>query len=218
MKIISSAICDIIDSSFIGKSNKNGLPIPFQPGKGLKMKKKSFDSILKPVESEPKGTASDEWVLRQTLYRGNLISKGALANTLLAKKSLQLQKNSFEIALNMYLCWQAYVDLQAFTDINSEKNMEFLLSSAPVLFHLEKNPSIYGTLLSQSMTSEDNYESLFTGVCRGTGVNETENLLTKLVKNTRKLLTEFEKSEEKSHLENILSDFNSNCKKPNENK
>lgn len=206
-------MCDIIDSSFIGKSNKKGLPIPFQPGKSQKMKRKSFDSILKPVESEPKGTAADEWILRQTLYRGNLISKGALANSLLAKKSLQIQKNSFELALNMYLCWQAYVDLQAFKDKKSEQNMEFLLSSAPVLFHLEKNPSIYGTILSQSMTAEDNFESLFKEVCRGTGIAETEKLLTKLVKNTRKILLEFEKSEEKTNLENILSDFLSNCEK-----
>lgn len=202
-------MCDIIDYNFVGKRDNSGTAIPFQPGRIPKMKTETFESSLNPIKlDENHGTAEDEWLLRQTLYRGYLISKGCRATAALAKKPMKIQKDCFELSKYLYFSWQAYVDLQSFKGHKPENDEKFILTSAPVLFHLEHNPSAHALISNQSLNLDGlDYQTLFNDVKNGPGVKLTEKLLTKLVQQARSHLKNFVTSEEKLKIEKILSDF-----------
>jgi decaprenyl-diphosphate synthase subunit 2 len=203
-------MCDIIDSNFIGESDSAGLPLPFKPGQIPKMKNESFESSLDPIKLEGNlGSAEDEWKFRQIIHRGYLIAKGCRVAAVLAKKQQSVQRDCFELGKHLYLTWQAYVDLQTFKSGIFQAGEKLNLTSAPILFHLQFDPSLHTSIINQSKTHEGvDYQTVYNEVVNGPGLKETKVMLNKLRKNTRKYLANFEASEEKDKIESILSDFN----------
>lgn len=209
LKIISSAMCDIIDYNFVGERDMAGVPLPLAPGKIPKMKAQDFEAALTPVKLEGlNGTAEDEWMIRQTLYRGLLVAKGCRATAVIAKRPANVQKDSFELAKNLFFSWQAFVDLQSFENDKIDNDQKFNLTSAPVLFHLQHKPAAHVAISNHSINLDDvDYQVLFDDIKTGPGVELTKELLKKLVKNARKHLKSFESSEDKTNVEKILDDF-----------
>jgi decaprenyl-diphosphate synthase subunit 2 len=205
-EIMTSAMRDIVDSNFIGENDADGSPLPFEPGQIPKMKIESFETSLHPIKLE--GTAEDEWMFRQIIHRGNLIAKGCRVVSLLAKSPQSVQRNCFDLGKYLYLTWQAYVDFETFKSESFQPGEKLNLTSAPVLFHLQHEPSLHAAILKQSKTSEGvDYQTVYHEVLNGPGLQETKKLLNKLKKNTRKYLTNFESSEENNKIKLILKDF-----------
>lgn len=209
LNIISSAMCDIIDYNFIGEQDARGQPLPFKPGQIPKFKNDHFESSLDPIKIEGKhGTVENEWLLRQILHRGYLIAKGCRATSVLAKNSPTEQRNCFELGKYLYLTWQAFVDLKTFKSGNFQSDEKLNLTSAPILFHLQFDPSMHSLISDQSKTKEGvDYQTIFNEVYNGPGLQKTEKMLTKLKQNAIKFLNNFKSSEEKNKIKIILNDF-----------
>lgn len=209
MKIISSALCDIVDSSFIGDHDTNDNPMPFKPGCIPKMAIKSFDKSLEPIKLEgTSGTAEDEWMFRQIMHRGSLIAKGCRISALLAKQTFDVQKHSSELGKYFYLTWQAFADLEPFRRENTSKDLEISLTSAPVLFHINSDPTSYQAIKDESKSLDGiNHSKLYTKVSNGPGIEKTEKLLARLKAQTLHQLKSFPDSEKRQKIESLLNDF-----------
>lgn len=210
LKIISSAMCDIIDLNFIGEQDKDGNPLPFKPGQIPKSEGFTMDQSSKPLKLEgTSGTAEDEWMARQVLHRAFLIAKGCQAAAVLAKQTSKIQRNSFELAKHLYLTWQAFIEMNLFK-MNSEasESTKVNLVSAPVLFHLSCDPSLYDTIMNEYASLHGiDHARLFIKIANGPGVSMTEKMMLRLKEETIKYLQNFPPSEEKQKIENILVDL-----------
>lgn len=207
LKIISTAMCDIIDYSFIGQQDVNNNPLPFKPGQIPKATNPSFENSQQPIKLEGNsGTAVDEWMFRQILHRGFLIAKGCQASAVLAKQPMSIQKNCFELGKYFYLTWQAFVETESFEVESFHSDIKVNLLSAPVLFHLNCEPSLHKTLVDDSNALDGiDDKILFHKVSNGPGMEQARNLTAKLKRKTQNYLQHFAASDEKSKIENILS-------------
>lgn len=208
LRIISSAMCDINDSSFIGSFDRSDQAIPFKPGQ-IPKSYFEFEDSMKPIKFDgSSGTAEDEWMLRQISHRGFLIAKGCQATSVLANQPLNKQKNCFELGKYFHLTWQAFVEKEAFKVEPPMEDFKLNLVSAPVLFHLSHEPSLYDTIVKESNSDDGiDYASLYNKVYNGPGTEKTENLMRKLKDKTQRQLQQFSSSDEKFKIENILHDF-----------
>lgn len=210
LKIISRAMCDVVDASFIGKQDENNNPLPFEPGRIPDRVDISFEESEKPVKLTGRsGKAENEWMFRQILYRGFLIAKGCQASAVLSGGGTQkIQKNCFELGKNLFLSWQAFVELKSFSDDIPIDGFNVNLTSAPVLFHLNQEPSLYRQIYEESHSRDGlDHEKLYKKVLNGPGIADTKKLLEKLKAQTHKELLNFSESEEKAEIQNILGDF-----------
>jgi geranylgeranyl pyrophosphate synthase len=208
-ELVSRAICDVVDASFIGSQDKHSNSLPFEPGMIPNRIDMSFENSEKPVKLEGRsGTAEDEWMIRQILHRGFLIAKGCQSSAILSGRGSQsVQKNCFELGKSLFLTWQAFVELKSFRDTPFDGG-KVNLTSAPFLFHLSHEPSLYKEICDESNSESGlNHASLHAKVVNGRGMAETEKLLEKLKSTTHGELSSFPASQGKSEIENILSDF-----------
>lgn len=207
--IAASSFRDIIEYSFIGEHDESDDPLPFKPDKIPKSQELSFENSPSPLKLEGNsGTREDEWMLRQIAHRAFLIAKGCQAAAVLAEKPVNIQKNCFEVGKYLYLTWQAFVDLQSFKPDNFHDDFKVNLLSAPVLFHLGQDPSLYETIIEDSKTSAgiDN-KFLFGKILNGPGMEQSARLMLKLKQETQEYLKHFECSDERSAIQNVLNDF-----------
>lgn len=202
-------MCDIIESNFIGKQDRNDTQLPFKPGQIPKLMNESFEDSGKPVKLEgDSGTAEDEWMFRQIIHRGFLIAKGCQASAVLARKSISTQKNCFELAKYLFLSWKSFVEIESFKSENCQGDFRVNLISAPVLFHLSHEPNIYDTIVNESNSSNGIDDvKLRERILNGPGLKSTRNLMAKLKEKTHQRLRNFPSSDEKLQIENILADF-----------
>lgn len=202
-------MCDIIDAGFIGDRDANGLPLPFRLGRIPKMTNNCFEESLAPPKLEGcMGTAEDEWMFRQALHRGSLVAKGCQISAILAKKPLEVQRNCFELGKYFYLTWQAFIDMKPFKKDITTNDFKLNLISAPVLFHLTHDPSLYDKIFHESKTLDGvDHDSLFHTIKNGPGIAQTEKLMKKLKKKTQNELGNFPSSDKRQKIENILKDF-----------
>lgn len=207
LKIISRAMCDVVDSNFVGTHSKTDLPLPFKPGKIPKMTSASFEDSMKPVKLEgSSGSAEDEWMIRQMSSRGFLITKGCHATCVLAKQPVNFQKNCFELGKFFFLTCQAFDELEIYKTPIPLENFEVNLLSAPLLFHLNHEPLLYKTIVQQANSYDGiDHVTLFHKIVNGPGIDATEKLINKLKRETEKQLNSFSSSEAKSDFESILN-------------
>lgn len=209
LRIISTACCDIIDYKFIGQHDLNDNPLPFKPGQIPKTAKLSFENSIRPIKLEgTSGTAEDEWMFRQILHRVFLLAKGCQSTAVLARQPMNIQKNCFELSKHLYLAWQAFVEMEFFKQENFHDDVTVNLVSAPALFHLSHEPLLHDKIINDSKTVEGiDHKELFEKISNGPGMDQTADLMTRLRHETQKCLQNFPECDEKSKLENILSDF-----------
>lgn len=149
------------------------------------------------------GSAENEWKLRHTLGGGTLIGKSCQAALMLANHSDELQKEAYFFGKHLYLGWRASKDLEIF--LSNETPEKFSLISAPILFHLEEDHSLYDEI-KKGLESVDNvdYEKVHKMVRNGPGLEKTRELLNKNNLIATTLLHKFPQSEARMALENII--------------
>lgn len=106
---------------------------------------------------------------------------------------------------HMYLGYRAAKDLSTFRSSELPASGRFSLVSAPVLYHLEEDPSLYDEI-KKGTESIDNidFEKIHKIVRNGPGLDKTKELLNKNNLIAFTLLHKFQKSESQRAIENLI--------------
>lgn len=214
VELMCTAARDISDSHFIGDRDVQNNPLPTDP------RKKNEERVRIPMTTEAQvdevdnrkpfnlkdvlGSPENEWTLRHTLANGTLLGKSCQSALLLAKQGEDVQKQAYFFGKHLALAWQASIDLEPY---KSELPLGHKLSlvSAPVLFHLEHDPSLYEDIKKGAETVDDvNFYKIHKTVRDGPGLERTKELQSKHTLTAMTELYKFPKSDARSALENII--------------
>jgi len=210
-----TAFRDMADSHFLGCRDTQNNPIPSDP-----QKKKDENNLHSnhddiPVDlidnkkpfslKDVMGSPEDEWTLRHTLAEGTLLGKSCQSALLLAKKPEEMQKTAYFFGKHLSLAWQACMDLEPFRLSELPSDAKFSLISAPVLFHLEHDPSIYEEI-KKGVESVDNidFHKVHREIQNGPGIEKTRELQSKHSLLAMTELYKFPPSDARTALENII--------------
>ncbi|XP_022177640.1 decaprenyl-diphosphate synthase subunit 2-like [Myzus persicae] len=212
MELISSALRDLSEAEFVGRrdSQNNPLPSPFEP---LDRKLGSARLRFNPLQLSgqlrggmPLTPALRDWTRRNVLSAGSLLGKTCQGALLLAGHSEQLQKQGFLFGKHLSLAWQAYLDLEPFlSDSPCSLGISFNLTSAPVLFHLEHDSSLFKEIDKGIDSIQDvDYVKVHDVVIKGPGINYTKQLQKEHSEKAMEVLNVFEESDARTALSNII--------------
>lgn len=208
-----TAFRDMADSHFIGDRDIQNNPLPADPSKKLEEQKTSvyevpIDKIdnLKPFNlKDVMGSPENEWTLRHTLAEGTLLGKSCQSAMLLAKQPEELQKQAYFFGKHLSLAWQACIDLEPFRLQELPIDAKLSLISAPVLFHLEFDPSLYEEIKKGAESVNNiNYRRLHEAIVEGPGIERTKELQSKHTLHAMTELYKFPQSDARTALENII--------------
>lgn len=207
---------DVADSHFVGDRDIQNNPLPSDPAMKQEVQKNNpsdFNQI--PVDQidntkpftlhDIMGSAENEWKLRHTLQGGTLVGKSCQGAMMLASHGEELQKEAYFFGKHLYLGWQASKDLEIFMSNELPPSGKFSLVSAPVLYHLEYDHSLYDEI-KKGLESIENidYAKVHKLVRNGPGLLKTKELLNKNNLIATTLLYKFPQSEARRALENII--------------
>lgn len=115
------------------------------------------------------------------------------------------QQKGYTFGRHLALAWQARMDQISFQSYDPDMN--FSLVSAPVLFHLQRNPEWYYRILEKSKNGVQNanYLDLYESICRGSAIERTEKLQEKHAGLALDVLDVFPECDAKEALKNIIS-------------
>ncbi|XP_055535653.1 all trans-polyprenyl-diphosphate synthase PDSS2-like [Wyeomyia smithii] len=215
--LISSAYRDLAESNFIGDRDEQNHPLPSKPESTVKGHSSPDCSIedlcfgdlqdnTQPMSVEKTvGNPEKEWSLRHVLGGGSLLGKSCQGALMLAGLPEELQTQGYLFGKHLSLAWQACIDLQPFLLSTLPMDAQFSLVSAPVLFHLEYDPSIY-ELIERGRTSVDNidYQQLHQAIGTGPGLEKTKNLVKKHSHAAMQVLDRLQPSDARTALQNII--------------
>lgn len=214
VELMCTAARDISDSHFIGDRDVQNNPLPTNPSKKSEETTKSAHNSEVQVDEvdnrkpfnlkDVLGSPENEWTLRHTLSNGTLLGKSCQSALLLAKQCEELQKQAYFFGKHLALAWQASIDLEPYkTDLPLGNKLS--LVSAPVLFHLEFDSSLYDEIEKGLETVDDvNFYKIHKIVSRGPGLERTKELQSKHTLLAMTELYKFPKSDARSALENII--------------
>lgn len=211
-----TAFRDMADSHFIGERDIQNNPLPADPSKKNLDVPKNQDTIeetqvdridnRKPFNlKDVLGSPEDEWTLRHTLAEGTLLGKSCQSALLLAKQPEEQQRQAYFFGKHLSLAWQACIDLEPFRLQELPMDAKLSLISAPVLFHLEYDPSIYEEIEKGiESVSNINYQRLHRAILDGPGIELTKELQSKHTLHAMTELYKFSPSDARTALENII--------------
>lgn len=192
-------------------------PLPSDPIKKLEEQRKnpklfeeiSTDQINNTLPfklHDVMGTAENEWKLRHTLQGATLLGKSCQAALVFARHNEEKQKEIYFMGKHMYLAYRAAKDLAIFkTDEILSNNGRFSLVSAPVLYHLEEDPTLYEEIKKGLESTEAvDFSKIHRIVRSGPGIEKTKELLNKNNLIAFTLLHKFPKSESQRVIENLI--------------
>lgn len=207
--MISSAVRDLAESNFIGERDEQNNALPSDPA--LKIDAPfdhDFDQILttKGINMQHVlGHPEREWSFRHTLSSGSLLGKSCQGTLKLAGQPESLQKQGYLFGKHLALAWQASMDLEPFRLPELPHNSSFSLISAPILYHLEYDPSLYEEIKKGRRSVEDiDYQKVHEIVMTGPGVERTKELQRKHSQSAMTVLDEFAPSDARTALQNII--------------
>ncbi|XP_015172654.1 PREDICTED: decaprenyl-diphosphate synthase subunit 2 [Polistes dominula] len=186
VELMSIAIKDVVESEFLGRRDKQNNPLPRIP------------------PSNRKGYAVKEWTLKNVLSAGSLLGKSCQGTLKLAGHNADIQNHGHEFGKHLALAWQACLDVGIFTA--KESAASFNLCSAPVMFHIEHDPSIL-TEIDKGLESVDNvdYAKVRSIVSQGPGIELTKQLQKKHSQKATEVLDVFQESDARKALCNIVA-------------
>nr|XP_050849328.1 all trans-polyprenyl-diphosphate synthase PDSS2 [Vespula vulgaris] len=186
VELMSTVVKDLTEAEFIGRRDNQNNPLPCIP------------------PPNRKGYAVKEWTLRNVLSAGTLLGKSCKGTLKLAGHNDDIQEQGYEFGKHLALAWQAYLDLGLF--INKESAMSFNLCSAPIMFHIEHDPSIL-TEIDKGLESVDNvdYAKVYNIVSQGPGIELTKQLQKKHSQKATEVLSIFQESDARTALYNIIA-------------
>lgn len=217
VELISSAVRDQAESEFIGDRDEQNNPLPSQPTKTPRpqltaeaiddeFEKHISGDVLKPLNKDRlMGTPDSEWMLRHYLSAASLLGKGCKGALILAQLPETMQMNGFRFGLHISLAWQASLDLDVFQSSTLPPGTSFSLISAPVLFHLNHDPSAYEEIKKGYVSVENiDYTKLHHDITNGPAIEKALSLQRKHSMAAMKVLNKFQQSDARTALQNIL--------------
>ncbi|GAB1866146.1 Decaprenyl-diphosphate synthase subunit 2 [Camponotus japonicus] len=183
--LISSAVKDLCQAEFVACRDNQNFPIP---------------SI--PPENRT-GYALKEWTLLNVYGAGSLLGKSCQATLQLAGHSKEIQTEGYKFGKHLALAWQASLDLGLC--INKDKEILHNLCAAPIMFHVEHDPSIL-TELDKGLESVENvdYLKVLEIVAAGPGIGLTKELIKEHSQKAMEVLNVFKESDARKALSNII--------------
>lgn len=209
-ELMSTAFRDIAESNFIGERDIQNNALPSNPKNRLKEKRVQTISTDQIDNKQPwnlkdaMDTPESEWTLRNTLANGTLLGKSCQSALLLAKHSVERQRYAYFFGKHLALAMQAIIDLFPYKN-NFMYNQKLSLISAPMLFHLDYDPSLFDEI-RKGYDSVDNidFRKIHELVMNGPGIELTKQLQSKHSVLALKELEKFDKSDARNALENII--------------
>lgn len=207
-----TAFRDIADSHFIGDRDLQNHPLPSDPrmkndqcGAPSETPMDRIDNKMPFNLKDVLGSPESEWTLRHTLAEGTLLGKSCQSALLLAKQPEELQRQAYFFGKHLSLAWQACMDLEPFRLNELPYDAKLSLISAPVLYHLEYDPSIYEIIKRGSESVNDiDYHKLHKAIHGGPGIEKTKELQSKHTLYAMQELYKFPSSDARTALENII--------------
>ncbi|XP_012261257.1 all trans-polyprenyl-diphosphate synthase PDSS2 [Athalia rosae] len=186
VELMSSAVRDLAEAEFVGRRDNQNNPLPSIP----------------PLDRT--GYAVAEWTLRNVLSAGALLGKSCQGTLKLAGHSDEIQEQGFKFGKHLALAWQACLDLGSFN--GKDQTIPFSLCSAPVMFHIEHDPSIL-TEIDKGLESVHNvdYTKVHDIIVSGPGVELTKQLQKEHSQRAMEVLAVFEESDARTALSNIIA-------------
>lgn len=186
VELMSSAVRDLAEAEFIGRRDGQNNPLPSIP---------SVDRT---------GYAENEWTLRNVLSAGALLGKSCKGTLKLAGHNTEIQEEGYKFGKHLALAWQACLDLGPF--ISKDHAQTFSLCSAPIMFHIEHDPSILREIDKGLASVNDvDYAEVHNMVLSGPGIELTKQLQKKHSQRAMEVLTVFEESDARTALSNIIA-------------
>lgn len=203
-----TAARDIADANFIGDRDIQNNPLPTDPSKQIATLAETQVDLLdnrKPfIIKDLLGGPEKEWELRHTLANGTLLGKSCQSALLLAKHSEEHQRQAYLFGKHLALAWQASIDMEFYKG-ELPFGQKLSLISAPVLFHLEYDQSLYDEVRKGFESIDDvNFYKIHQEIIKGPGIAKTKELQSKHTMQAMKELYKFPKSDARSALENII--------------
>lgn len=197
------------DSSFIGDHDEQNNPLPSDPARYNSdyNGEANVDEINNTLPFKIDGFMNDpenEWQLRTVLSGGSLLGKSCQSALMLSKHSEELQRHAYLFGKHVALAWQASTDLEPFK-YEQMTTDRINLISAPVLFHLKHDPTLYNEIRN-GIKSVDNidYLKIFQEVRKGPGLEKTQELQGKHILKAMTELYKFTPSDARAALENVI--------------
>lgn len=210
---MSSAVRDLAESEFIGDRDEQNNPLPSRPMPHRESSSNDIEGddwvssdVLKPMHKDScMGIPDKEWTLRHILSAGSLLGKSCQGALKLAGHPEEIQKSGYLFGKHLSLAWQACLDLEPFQCNTLPLNTTFSLVSAPVLFHLDYDPSLYAEIQKGYVSIENvDYEKIHSEVIKGPGLEETKSLQRKHSLAAMKVLNLVPPSDARTALQNII--------------
>jgi decaprenyl-diphosphate synthase subunit 2 len=212
--LISSALRDLAEAACFGETDEQNIPLPFDPAISAQYKNKATadfehsDEIdnLKPITIRNfMENPEKEWALRNILGTGSLLGKSCQGAMMVADMPERLQKVAYLFGKYLALSWQAWIDLDPYKTETLPEDTTFSLVSAPVLFHLDYDPSLYQEIIKgRNSVKNIDFQKVHKMVLSGPAVEKTKELQRKYSFIARTALDEFQPSEARSALKNII--------------
>ncbi|XP_067612628.1 all trans-polyprenyl-diphosphate synthase PDSS2 [Eurosta solidaginis] len=215
VELISSAIRDFSEAQFIGERDEQNNPLPYKPGsEALKTNGTAttedidFDvnDVMIPLNiSKALGKPEKEWECRNILNAGSLLGKACQSALKLAGQSEEMQGQAYLFGKHLSLAWQACLDAEPFQSTTLSMDTTFSLVSAPVLFHLEYDPSLYDEIEKGKVSVENiDYGKIHRAILAGPGLEKTKALQRKHTTAAMEVLEKFPPTDARTALENII--------------
>lgn len=219
-ELMCTAFRDMADSHFIGDRDQQNNPLPTDPVRKAaeiraesseisidneKINNDKIDNRIPFTLKNVMNTPENEWELRHTLKEATLLGKSCQSALILAKQPENLQQYVYFFGKHLSLAWQASMDLEPFRLPELPYDSKISLISAPVLFHLDHDPSLYEIIKkgSESVDAID-YQKLHAEIVKGPGLEKTKELQGKHTLIAMTELYKFPPSDARTALENII--------------
>ncbi|XP_011506232.1 PREDICTED: decaprenyl-diphosphate synthase subunit 2 [Ceratosolen solmsi marchali] len=186
VELMSSAVRDLAEAEFIGRRDSQNNPLPSVP------------------PADRTNYAVTEWTLRNVLSAGALLGKSCKGTLKLAGHNEEIQEHGYNFGKHLALAWQACLDLSPF--ITKDRNTPFNVCSAPVVFHIEHDPSILMEIDKgiESVLNVD-YTKVYDIVISGPGIELTKQLQREHSQRAMEVLSVFQESDARTALSNIIA-------------
>ncbi|KYN21677.1 PREDICTED: decaprenyl-diphosphate synthase subunit 2-like [Trachymyrmex cornetzi] len=183
--LISTAVRDLCQAEFVARRDNQNFPIPSIP------------------PEDRTGYALKEWTLLNTYAAGSLLGKGCQSTLKIAGHSKEIEEKGYEFGKHLALAWQASLDLGLC--INKDKGILQNLCAAPIMFHVEHDPSLL-IELDKGLDSVENvdYLKVLNIVAAGPGIGLTKELVKKHSQKAMEILSVFKESDARKALSNII--------------
>ncbi|XP_059475902.1 all trans-polyprenyl-diphosphate synthase PDSS2 [Neocloeon triangulifer] len=182
VELMSSAVRDMAEAEFVGERDKQNQPLPSP------------------------GLTEQDWTLRSVLSAGSLLGKSCQGTLKLAGHGEELQLMGYRFGQHLALAWQACLELEPFTSsAGADGQMSFTLTSAPVIFTLQHDPSLFEEIDKGRENIDDvDYSKIHAAVMKGPGIAQTKELQRHHAQKALQELEGFEENDARKALSNII--------------